>query len=363
MKKILFLFFLIYCNFSSLYSIEIKHLREFTLFQNDEEGLYNPGSFFITEDDLVFVFDGKASNIKIFNTNGELVRVFGKRGVGPDEFSRPFFSAYKNPFVVFADFGRKHFFIYKRIGKNNLTFKKKFLSIRMASDFHIINDRKLMISGYKMSKKGKAYSLYLYDYKNNKYDFLLPVETSYGYNSYGKYKKEYGEKIVYIGPSKFCDWKDDIIYHVWVGDIKIIKLNRKTSEMTFFGKKTENYIQPHVTPKLKKAYDLRKAMIIRNLKAEMSYIRDLFVLNSKKVGLVYVGPLKKNKGINVMLQLYDSSGKFIKEFEILNAKASTPYEVCFYFRKDKNLFYILDTETSKEFDQFFKIHTYKIKDS
>jgi hypothetical protein len=47
---------------------------------------------------------------------------------------------------------------------------------------------------------------------------------------------------------------------------------------------------------------------------------------------------------------------------LLNAKASNRYEVKFYFRKDKNLFYVLDTDTSEAFDQGFKIHEYRIEE-
>jgi hypothetical protein len=347
-----------------LYSIEIKHLREFTLFQNDDVFISHPGSFFVTEDDMVFVFDEKASNIKIFNTNGKLVKIFGKRGLGPDEFIKPFFSAYKKPLVAFVDFRRNFFFIYERIANNNLKFKKKFLfSGNMAYNFQFLNDKELLIAGDNMDKKGKWYNLYIYNYEKNEYEFLLPLETSYGYNSIRTFRSAQNNKLSYIGLFQYCDWIDNRIYLIWTAGMNIIKINRKTKGMKSFSfKKTERYVQPYLTPEIKKAYDERKPMLIYKLKNEMSYIKCLFVVNSKKIGLVYVGPLKKNKGVNVMIQIYHSSGECIKEFEILNAKASTSYELYFYFRKDKNLFYVMDTETSEEFDQVFKIHEYRIEE-
>ena len=81
------------------------------------------------------------------------------------------------------------------------------------------------------------------------------------------------------------------------------------------------------------------------------------------MALIYVGPLKKNKGINVMLQLYTGSGGFIKEVELLlNAKASTSYELHFYFKRDKSLLYVMDTRTSEEFDQVFNVHVYRLEE-
>jgi hypothetical protein len=362
MKKKVFYLLFIYCLASSLFSIEIKKLKDFTLFQDDDVFISHPGSFFVTGDDLVFVLDYKGSNIKIFNTDGKLVNVFGKRGMGPDEFIRPYFSDYKKPFVVLVDLGRRNYFIYKVIEKKKLKFIKKCLNFDMPYKIKFIDEKRVLISGDKTDKNGKWYNLYIYDFENNETDLILPLETAYGYGSYREYEVAATNKIEYIGVFKYCDWTGDDIYLVWEGDIKILKFNRKTKGITFFGKKTGNYIQPYVTPEIKKAFNKRQIQVLLRLTTDMSYIMDLFVLNSKKIGLIYVGPLKKNKGVNVMMQLYYSSGEFIKEYELLNAKASNLSELKFYFRKDKNLFYVLDTDTSEAFDQVFKIHEYRIEE-
>ena len=95
----------------------------------------------------------------------------------------------------------------------------------------------------------------------------------------------------------------------------------------------------------------------------MSYVMDLFTINSKSLALVYVGPLKKNNGINIMLQFYTGTGDFIKEVELLlNSKAGTSYELFFYFQKDNNLYYIMETETSDQFDQVFNVYEYRVEE-
>jgi hypothetical protein len=137
----------------------------------------------------------------------------------------------------------------------------------------------------------------------------------------------------------------------------------KTRERIFFGKKTENYVPPYVTPEVKQAFLEKNPQPILEARSKMSYVKDLFISKAKNVGLVYVGPLKKNKGINVMLQFYTPPGVFIKEVEILlNAKASTSSELYFHFKRDKNLLYVIDTETSEEFEQAFKVHEYLIEE-
>ena len=362
MKKLLFTVFLFYLLFSEVFSIDIKHVRKFTLFQDETRFISTPASFFVTEDNMVFVLDKKASNIKVFDSNGHLVNIIGKKGLGPDEFILPFVCTYKKPTVVLADTGRRRFFVYKRTGKSNLEFEKWCLNLDMPQDIVLMNDGKLLVAGSKLDKNGKWQNLYIYDCDNNECDFLLNLPMSYGYRSDSEFYKDFSTKLEYIGAAQFCDWMDDCIYHAWTGEIKINKINIKTGKLTSFGKKTGNYFPPYVTPQIKKAYFDKQPKVILEARSRMSYVMDLFTLDSKNVALVYVGPLKKNKGINVMLQFYSDSGQFIEEVELLlNAKAATSYELYFYFKREQGLLYVMDTETSEQFDQAFNVHEFRVE--
>ncbi|HLP48528.1 MAG TPA: hypothetical protein VK469_21490 [Candidatus Kapabacteria bacterium] len=132
--------------------------------------------------------------------------------------------------------------------------------------------------------------------------------------------------------------------------------------MSSFGHKTGNYIPPYITPELKQAHLEKQPEFILKTRSKMTYVKYLFIINSKTVALTYAGPLKKNNGVNVMLQLYTTSGEFIKEMELLlNSKAGTSYELFFYFQKDNNLYYIMETETSEKFDQVFNVYEYRVE--
>ncbi|MCP4218973.1 MAG: hypothetical protein GY765_30345 [bacterium] len=61
-----------------------------------------------------------------------------------------------------------------------------------------------------------------------------------------------------------------------------------------------------------------------------------------------------------MVQLYTTAGEFLKEVEVPGAKAAHQNEMCTYYRKSDNSLYILDIETSPEFEQFYKVHRYQI---
>jgi len=360
MKRIFISLILLLCFVFSLTAIEIKPLRKITLSQTDETFIQKAGSFIVTEQEVLLVFDTKAGNIKCFDLNGKLVKIFGGKGLGPNEFVKPYSSSYKSPYFVFADFGRRSFFIYKTTG-TDFEFVHRFLCLGMAQDFHFIDDKKLLMAGHKKDKNGKEYNLYEYDFEKDEHDLILPLEAAYGFKSLKRFKNAYKE-IAYIGITLKCDFMANSIYLVWKGDISIVKINRKTRTTTSFGKKTANYVKPYLTPEIKRAHDQRKHMLLYKLVNRMSYVRDIFVLKSGKIGLVYSGPLKKNKGLNVMLQIYKPNGQFIKEFEVLNAKGDYHTDLTYYLSRDKSLFYIMDRETSEEFDQFYNVHEYRINE-
>jgi hypothetical protein len=82
MKKIGFYGFLFFYLLSSIAAIDIKLIRKFTLEQDEKNFLIAPGSFFVTEDSMIFVIDWRDANIKIYNNYGKLVKVFGGKGLG-----------------------------------------------------------------------------------------------------------------------------------------------------------------------------------------------------------------------------------------------------------------------------------------
>ncbi len=361
MKKTVICVFLFFYLLPLLSAIEIKLLRKFTLAQDEKNFLITPGTFFVTEDSMIFVIDWRASDIKIFDTDGKLANVFGRKGLGPNEFVMPFHSAYQKPFLALGDRGRKRFFIYKRSGKSGLELVKCCLNQDRAEDMIFMNDGKLLIVGNKLDKNGKWQNLYIYDCDSNKSDFLLSHAITYGYQSESDFQKDFYEELQYLAGNQYIDLVGDTLYQNWTGNIKINKINIKSSEVTSFGKKTGNYIQPYVTTELKQGYLEKQPNVINKIMSKMSYVMDLFIINSKIVALAYVTPLKKNNGINVMMQFYKDSGEFIKEVELLvNAKAAILYDLRFYFKKDDNLYYVMETETSEEFDQVFNVYEYRI---
>lgn len=357
MKKLLISLLLL--SFVSIkYAIDITQTKSFSLVQDDDNFIKCPGSFFVTEDDLIFILDKKGSDIKIYNFKGELVEVFGKKGMGPDEFITPCYGTYKKPWVVFMDFGRRNCYLYKRSPQKVLEISNRFIELGYITSYQIMRDGDILIVGDKKNKNGKTFSISIYNHLNNKYEYLLPFEKSYEENSMEDWLKN--EKYGLIGTEIYGDWLGDTIFHVWSGELKIMKISRKSKEISYFGNKTKKYIQPEATPEIRKAFKERKNDLYFSLGNGMSFVRYLFTMNSGHVGVLYMGGVEKNKKLSIMLQIYTSSGNFVNEIELMRAQASSYNELYYFFRKDKNLLYVLDTETSNAFDQFYKIHEYRI---
>lgn len=350
-------------SYSWLTAVEVKPLKEFTLSQNEDIIIEKPGSFIVTEDNRIVVNDGKAGNIKIFDMQGKRIDIFGRKGMGPHEFVRPWGCAYKDPFIAFVDYGRKTIFLYKYSKETGFEFIQKFLCLYLGYDFHLIDDQNILIAGEKFDENQRLYSLYQYNFKEDKYDFILPSETAYGYTSIKKFMKDNDEKLAFIGSFLYFDFSDDSIYLIWKGNLNVIKIDRKTGKVVKrFGMKTENYVQPYYTPEIKKAFRRKDHRLLYKLDRPMSMVKDILVSKGNKVGVIYVGPFNSDDQLEAKLQFYTDEGIFLKEIKVLTAGASHPYEIYFYFRKSDNRLFILDTETSKEFNQSFKIYEYGVNE-
>jgi len=345
-------------------TIDVILERVITLSEKDGNIIQKPEAFIITEGKNILVADGKAGHIKIFDMKGNLLKTFGTKGVGPNEFVWPRLMAYLAPYVAIVDNRRNFFFLYKRTSDNHFQFIDRYFSESTTSDdFQLIDENTLLIAGEKSAVEKndmELYQLYQYNFKSKTPDLILKKETAFGLNSLQEFRNERSRSLQYIGLVFFVDFSADSIFFVWTCDTKITKIDRKTGARSYFEKKTANFVPPYVDNEIKNAFHNMDHLLIYKLRKNMSYVREIFVTNTKKVGLGCVGPFKKDGTLQIMLQLYTTDGQFLKEINILNSKASHHYEVYFYFKKSDNRFYILDTDTSLKDDTLFKIYEYRI---
>ena len=346
-------------NTTEVFGVAIIFQKKIMLSQ-ETSMLQGPGGFCVTEDGMFLIPDYKEGNVKIYENNGKFIGSFGRKGQGPGEFVDPyscFFNRDGGNFCV-LDLSLKKIFFYERKGKTQFKRIKEIFFPWGGNDFQMGNN-KLFISGYKCDRDSNPFDLYYIDLTNNQTTFLLPSYYKYGLQSYREYEIFYKRKkdIPSIGIWASFDIQGDDIYFAWEGDLRIIKLNIKSGAMTFFGKKTPNYVKPYASKKIHEAFLTRDFNSVRSERSKMSYVRNVFT-SSKYVLVIYEGPAKEGRAANIWLQFYTLTGDFIKE-ELIPEKAG----YYMYFDKDEHVLYSLSSELDDDLNEHFLIIKYKLVDS
>ena len=321
------------------FGMGIKRVEKIELSQ-EKTFIQSAASIAVTEDNIIFLTDLKAGDIKIYDNTGTLLSVWGRKGAGPNEFLMPYYSDYKKGKLAMMDFGKRKIFILERKKKFNLEISKEMLCTGLGDDICLHGDR-LLISGYKVDKQGETHNLYTQNLNDGSVDFLLPIATKYGFKSYREFQNEDKRTRFYSTLSRvgYCDWQGEHVYYVWQGDLKIFKIDVQSKKTIYFGNKTSHYVQPFVTKNMITARERRDRKTNTEVKSNMSIIIGLFVHNDY-LGVMYTRVSKsKDSKPGPMLQFYTLDGKFLDEVEMPGYPSSSSF-----FRKSDNTIFSVDIE-------------------
>jgi len=117
MKRIkngIFYLYLIIIFFNFLYlpsckneaKLSIKLEKKFSLKGDGNTNFYEPGGIAVDKDGNIYVADSGNERIVIFNSKGEFIKSFGRKGQGPGEFLSPWQIAIYNNELYVYDWGR-----------------------------------------------------------------------------------------------------------------------------------------------------------------------------------------------------------------------------------------------------------------
>ncbi len=336
MKIIPILLFLILTTAAK--AVDIKLIQTFTLSQ-DKVIVEGPVSLQVTDDDIFYVTDLKAGNIKIYDHQGKFLSTYGTKGAGPGEFMIPVVTHYSNGLLCVIDFGKRKIIVMERDGKAGLK-EKTILPCRSAGDDIIIANGRVLVSGFIHDDNGKSFHLYSRNMSNeDDVVYLLPSEMKFGCKTYKEYRSKLKNtfQLSSLGPVSYCDVGRKYIYTVWHANLNISRINRVTKEITTFGHTTANYTKPYATKKMERARVTRNSKLSTD-KKKMSFIKALFV-NDNHVFVYYDKPQEKSKTLTVV-QVYDTEGKYIKEISLDNRLSN----LCFFRKSDNTLFCTHRTE-------------------
>jgi hypothetical protein len=90
----------------------------------------------------IYVLDIKETHIKVFNPNGRLIRIIGRKGQGPGEFQRPFtvqITAQNEVVIWDVIIQRLHFFSLDGEYKKSISFEKLFNHPVINSEGNIVS--------------------------------------------------------------------------------------------------------------------------------------------------------------------------------------------------------------------------------
>jgi len=349
---------LIFCT-CYLQAVKVEKIATIPLDQSSV--IIQRSSVFCVTEEEDFIFpDSKAGDIKIFNNKGKLLKVWGSRGDGPNEFRRPTYCDYQKPYFMLMDWGSRKLSVYKKENQFKFTKLSENLVLALAYDIKFITPEKILVSGYNEDSNKIGHDLYFFYPQSGKIEFLLSSYEKYGYSSQKKYENEFLKKIAPIGISGYCDYMGKYIFFAWEGSLKILKINMETKNIQSFGEMTKNYRPAIVTPRLSKLYNERADKELDAEMQKLSYVTGIFT-DDDFVALTYANYEKDVEGWQTIVQFYTPDGKYLQETilpgGINSASLSDP---SFCYVKETNTLYYLSRTLDAELDDIYKILKFKI---
>lgn len=353
MRILLFLFMVL----NTTLHADVKFLGKVGIDQG-KEIIQRVSNIAVTEDGYFIFPDNKAGNIKLFSPDGKLARVWGRKGLGPDDFVKPIFCDYRKPYLLLMDYGKYKLMKFERTGKLHFKKTNEFLIIALGYDFKLCGDE-VMVSGFKMDKNKSKFEMYILNPLKKKMDFLIPAYEKYGLESRKEYKRKYPDKLASIGLNAYFDYTGDDVFYAWEGNLDIIKINRKTRKLVRFSHKSKNYKTPELTSKLTRLYKARSTKMYTETQ-KMSYVNGV-ITGPGYVCVTYANYNKEPSGWQSYIQLYNPEGIFLSEQILEGAVNTTNYpDPAFYFDKDAGTLYFLSRTMDEEFNDIYAVCKYKV---
>jgi hypothetical protein len=361
----LFVFF-IYLSVM-VFAFDIKKEREIYIKSDKKSFIQQPFSFIISNKEDVYIVDYKAADIKIYDSKGNKINIFGRMGVGPNEFVKPNVISYFNDNIIIYDImlGAR---LYKiKRDKLELYGQYRFLpGMLLVMNVRFINEKRLLFSGIIpriKNKKKVFYTLCEYDMEKSKTKFILPGIIDYGVKTTEEFTKRFAKYINEISPMSYIDNTKDYIFYIKAVDLNLIRINRKNGKIAVFKKESRYFkISSRILHQLKKANEKRDRFLIDEALKKIPLVMSLFITSNNKIMIIYSVYDKKRSRQNLYYRLCDINGKIIKESLFYKAGSEYKSDLLSYYNKKNRSLYILDSETLKNSDLKYKISKFKMID-
>lgn len=355
---------IILLSFLSLHltGFQFKELRCVKLKEDKKSIFHSGGHFCVTGDELFFVIDQKAGDIKIFDKDGNLLRAWGRRGQGPNEFLNPTCIDYhEKDRLLVVDQGKRRIFLFKRKGRTELVVEKEFRIHSGGYDIAFSHDQQaFLFSGYIIADNQEKFVVCSKNLGNGKSTYLLPIERGYGFDSYRDFEKAYMNTtdIIAIGIRVYCDGNRQNIYSVWEGNLNVTALDRHTGKISSFSHGGSYYRRAIPSKKLRKAYNERNVKHIVSEMKKLCYVSGIFATDHF-VGVVYItGEIEGKAPRGTRVQFFSPRGKYIEDIEVKGLDG--PTDKFFLVKRDNIIYFKTFNHGTDEADEYFEIKKYRV---
>ncbi|HDQ15870.1 MAG TPA: hypothetical protein ENN45_02305, partial [Bacteroidetes bacterium] len=313
MKKVTFIsVFVVLTNIC--FSWQIKLVKTIPI---EEEALFVSGLFTVLDDGSFLFTDIRDENnqFKILNKDGKLIKAWGKKGPGPDEFGGLGFLDYQSPYLAVADAGKQRIHVFEKL--QNDEFKKISDFLAWEINDHIkIYKKNVLINGYIVSPKGRGYVLFMRDFTGKNTKYILPREKVYGDMSAREYEKT-KEAVSGISYIAFIDIYEDTVFYVSDVRLGIAKINLRSKTIDFIRKEPKNFRALAMNKKTREMLMNPQDGVdkFEDILTKHSFVSGIFA-DKDFVGVLYVNREKKiNNELFFVpyLQIYDHSGELLHE--------------------------------------------------
>jgi len=357
MKRVCFLF-LLFKFLTAGHITKFKIIDSFWLEQKTLIG--EPISFFVDNNEYIYLLDEKLANLKVFNPQGKLIKVFGTKGSGPNEFLNPVHISHFRDILMIYDFKRKRLFFYKIKSPLNLSYIKDVKFGDLSMDFKFLDVKKMLIAGHSLNREdGISYSLYELNLKNNNVNYIIPSFCCYKLKNEREYTKKFLKEIIVLSPDVFGALCDNSYFCVSSLDLHVAKKEKESKKIIYFYKPSPTFVRPFVTREMKEAIRIRNRDKLNRLLQKMSFVKGLFCMGNGRLLLLYSSFDRETKGRDLYSQIYDLQGNCLLNQLILKLKSEYDSDILVFFDKTKNILYIIAAiGNSEEFEikyKFFKI--------
>lgn len=358
-------------SFKIILSLSLLCLQPFFLYPQpiklaeripiEENTLMLTGSFVLLEEGVFLFADPRDDNnqFKLISQTGKLIKAWGRRGPGPEEYGGIAFLDYQGKYLAAYDAGKQRVYIFE-VSNNNFNKRYEIVAWETNSVIKLYN-QSILIEGYVVSPKDEKYIIFKRDFAGKKTEYILPLIYRFGGKSWREYEQT-KEEVSGISTKGFADVFNSFFFYVSDARLKIIKMDLNTMKIDTLGYQTENFRSLTMDKKTREELVQIKTgrKIMEDMLDRYSFITGIFA-DDNLIGIVYVNREKKiqdEKYFVPYYQIYDYSGKLKKEGLLEGYYTMEPLTPLFYQKGKGNLF-LLST-TSSDSGLKYTIYKYEI---